>query len=131
VHGVWWMDVVFDRVASGRTTTSLMLVDDATHEPVATVPEYTNGGDPGARLLDGVCSERGAPLIIGTENGTVVTGTAVPNRAHRNAVTLRLVEPGKPSQHACVAWFDGRLHDDCCHEHWFVGQQGRQNAGSR
>ena len=36
---VWSMDFVFDRTAEGRSIKSLTVVDDATHEAVAIVPE--------------------------------------------------------------------------------------------
>ena len=38
---VWSMDFAFDRIASGRTIKCLVIVDDATHEAVAIVPEHT------------------------------------------------------------------------------------------
>jgi putative transposase len=40
--------------------------------------------------------------------------------AHRNGITLRLIEPGKPNQNAYVESFNGRLRDECLNEHWFV-----------
>jgi putative transposase len=42
------------------------------------------------------------------------------NWAHRNAVTLRPIEPGKPNQNAYVESFNGRLRDECLNEHWFT-----------
>jgi len=36
---IWSMDFVFDRTAEGRVTKCLKVVDDATHEAVAGVPE--------------------------------------------------------------------------------------------
>ncbi len=62
------MDFVFDRVASGRTIKLLVIVDDATHECVAIVPEHTIGGDHLTRILDGICAQRGAPVTIRTDN---------------------------------------------------------------
>lgn len=117
---VWSMDFVFDRVSSGRTIKSLVVVDDATHEAVAIIPEHTIGGDHLARLLDGICSQRGKPSIIRTDNGKEFTGKAMLNWAYRNAVTLRLIEPGKPNQNAYVESFNGRLRDECLNEHWFT-----------
>ncbi len=38
------MDFVFDRTAEGRSIKSLTVVDDATHEAVAIVPERAMGG---------------------------------------------------------------------------------------
>lgn len=41
---VWSMDFVFDRTAEGRVIKYLAVVDDATHEAVAIVPERAIGG---------------------------------------------------------------------------------------
>jgi len=117
---VWSMDFVFDRVASGRTIKLLVIVDDATHECVAIVPEHTIGGDHLTRILDGICAQRGAPVTIRTDNGPEFCGKAMLNWAHRRGVTLRLIEPGKPNQNAYVESFNGRLRDECLNEHWFV-----------
>jgi putative transposase len=40
--------------------------------------------------------------------------------AHRNSITLRPIEPGKPNQNAYVESFNGRLRDECLNEHWFT-----------
>jgi transposase InsO family protein len=65
---IWSMDFVFDRIASGRTLKCLAIVDDATHEAVDVVPEHTIGGDHLTRIMDGICSQRGKPTIIRTDN---------------------------------------------------------------
>jgi putative transposase len=117
---VWSMDFVFDRIATGRTLKCLTVVDDATHECVAVVPEHTIGGQHLTRILDGICSQRGRPKIIRTDNGAEFTGSAMLTWAHRNAVTLRLIEPGKPNQNAYIESFNGRLRDECLNEHWFT-----------
>jgi putative transposase len=41
---IWSMDFVFDRTAEGRVIKNLTVVDDATHEAVAIVPERAIGG---------------------------------------------------------------------------------------
>jgi putative transposase len=117
---VWSMDFMFDRVASGRTLKLLVITDDATHESVAIVPEHTIGGDHLTRILDGICSQRGKPVVIRTDNGPEFTGKAMLTWAHRNGIALRLIEPGKPNQNAYVESFNGRLRDECLNEHWFT-----------
>ena len=117
---VWSMDFVFDRVASGRTIKCLVIVDDATHEAVAIVPEHSMGGDHLVRVMEQVCSLRGRPAVIRTDNGPEFTGKAMLTWAHRNGVALRLIEPGKPNQNAYVESFNGRLRDQCLNEHWFT-----------
>ena len=52
--------------------------------------------------------------------GKEFTGKAMLNWAHRNAVTLRLIQPGKPNQNAYVESFNGRLRDECLNESWFT-----------
>lgn len=117
---VWSMDFVFDRVASGRVIKMLVIVDDATHEVVAIVPEHAIGGDHLVRILDQVCALRGRPTVIRSDNGKEFTGKAMLTWAHRNNVALRLIEPGKPNQNAYVESFNGRLRDECLNEHWFT-----------
>ncbi len=117
---IWSMDFVFDRIASGRTLKCLAIVDDATHEAVAVVPEHTIGGDYLTRIMDGICSQRGKPSVIRTDNGPEFTGKAMLTWAHRNGIALRLIEPGKPNQNAYVESFNGRLRDECLNEHWFT-----------
>ena len=117
---VWSMDFLFDRVASGRLLKLLAVVDDATHESVAIVVEHSMGGSHLVRVLDEICAQRGRPTVIRTDNGPEFTGKAMLTWAHRNAVTLRLIEPGKPNQNAYVESFNGRLRDECLNEHWFT-----------
>jgi len=117
---VWSMDFVFDRVASGRVLKCLVIVYDGTHESIAIVPERTIGGDHLTRILDGICSQRGKPVVIRSDNGPEFTGKAMLTWAHRNGIALRLIEPGKPNQNAYVESFNGRLRDECLNEHWLM-----------
>lgn len=117
---VWSMDFVFDRIASGRAIKCLVIVDDATHEAVAVLPEHSLGGDHLVRMLEEVCAVRGKPAVIRTDNGKEFTGRAMLTWAHRNGVALRLIEPGKPNQNAYVESFNGRFRDECLNEHWFT-----------
>jgi putative transposase len=117
---VWSMDFVFDRIGSGRTLKVLAIADDGTHEAVATVVEHTIGGDHLTRILDGICSQRGKPAIIRSDNGPEFTGRAMLTWAHRHGIALRLIEPGKPNQNAYIESFNGRFRDECLNEHWFT-----------
>jgi transposase InsO family protein len=110
------MDFVFDRVAGGRVIKCLAIVDDATHESLATVAEHSIGGTHLTRILDQVCSQRGRPAVIRSDNGPEFTGSALLTWAHRSNVTLRLIEPGKPNQNAYVESLNGRLRDECLNE---------------
>ena len=117
---VWSMDFVFDRIASGRSPKSLVIVDDATHESVAIVTESSMGGSHLTRVLDEICAKRGKPLVIRSDNGPEFIGKAMLNWSFRNGVALKLIEPGKPNQNAYVESFNGRFRDECLNEHWFT-----------
>jgi putative transposase len=117
---VWSMDFVFDRTAEGRVIKCLTIVDDATHESVAIVPERAIGGHPLTRILDQLGVTRGLPQVIRTDNGKEFCGRAMLTWAHEQGVTLRLIEPGKPNQNAYIESFNGRLRDECLNEHWFT-----------
>jgi putative transposase len=117
---VWSMDFVFDRTAEGRVIKCLTIVDDATHESVAIVPERAIGGHPLTRILDQLRLTRGLPQVIRTDNGKEFCGRAMLTWAHERGVTLRLIEPGKPNQNAYIESFNGRLRDECLNEHWFT-----------
>jgi len=117
---IWSMDFVFDRTAEGRVIKCLTVVDDATHESVAIVPERAIGGYALTRMLDRLAVERGLPQAIRTDNGKEFCGRAMLNWAHARSVRLFLIEPGKPNQNAYIESFNGRLRDECLNEHWFV-----------
>lgn len=119
-NAVWSMDFVFDRVAGGRAIKNLAIVDDATHEAIAVVPEHNISGRQLVRMLEDICTRRGYPKVVRTDNGKEFCGRAMLTWAHENHVLLRLIEPGKPNQNAYIESFNGRLRDECLNEHWFT-----------
>lgn len=123
---VWSMDFVFDRTAEGRIIKSLTVVDDATHEAVAIVPERAMGGQQLVRILDQLAKTRGLPKAIRTDNGKEFCSRALLTWAHALGVQLFLIEPGKPNQNAYIESFNGRFRDECLNEHWFTSMRHAQ-----
>ena len=117
---VWSADFVFDRTAEGRVLKCLTIVDDATTEAVAIVPARALGGRPVTRVLEQLAASRGLPQVLRTDNGPEFCGRALLTWAHERGLTLRLIEPGKPTQNAYVESFNGRFRDECLNEHWFT-----------
>jgi putative transposase len=117
---VWSADFVFDRTADGRVLKCLTVVDDATAESVAIVPARALGGLAVTRALDRVAATRGLPRVLRTDNGLEFCGKAMLTWAHERRVTLRLIQPGKPTQNAYIESFNGRFRDECLNEHWFT-----------
>ncbi|MDC7714201.1 IS3 family transposase [Vogesella sp. LYT5W] len=123
---VWSMDFVFDRTAEGRVIKNLTVVDDATHEAVAIVPERAMGGLHLTRVLDQLAKTRGLPKAIRTDNGKEFCSRAMLSWAHARGVQLFLIEPGKPNQNAYIESFNGRFRDECLNEHWFTSLRHAQ-----
>ena len=117
---VWSMDFVFDRTADGRVLKCLTVVDDATHEAVAIVPERAISGQWLTRIMDRLALTRGLPQAIRTDNGKEFCGRAMLAWAHERGVRLFLIQPGKPNQNAYIESFNGRFRDECLNEHWFM-----------
>lgn len=117
---VWSMDFVFDRSADGRVIKCLTVVDDATHEAVAIVPERAISSEMLTRIMDRICKERGYPQVIRTDNGKEFCGRAMLSWCYAKGVKLRLIEPGKPNQNAYIESFNGRFRDECLNENWFI-----------
>lgn len=117
---VWSMDFVFDRTAEGRVIKCLTVVDDATHEAVAVIPERAISGHALTRILDRLAVRRGLPQAIRTDNGKEFCGRAMLTWAHARGMKLFLIQPGKPNQNAYIESFNGRLRDECLNAHWFV-----------
>lgn len=114
------MDFVFDRTAEGRVIKNLTIVDDATHEAVAIVPDRAIDGLSLTRILDHLALQRGLPSALRTDNGKEFCGRAMLTWAHQRGVTLFLIEPGKPNQNAYIESLNGRFRDECLNEHWFT-----------
>lgn len=119
-NDVWSADVVFDRTAEGRVLTCLTIVDDASTEAVAVETSRSMGGLSLTRVMDQLALTRGLPRVLRTDNGPECCSRAMLTWAHAREFTLRLIEPGKPNQHAYVESFNGRLREECLNEHWFT-----------
>ncbi len=78
------------------------------------------GGPAVTRVLDHLGATRGLPRILRTDDGPGFCGRVMLPWAHERQVTLRLIEPGKPTQNACIESFNGRFRDECLNEHWFT-----------
>ena len=101
------VDFDFDRIASGRTLKCLAIVDDATPESVAVMVEHCMGGNHLMHILDGICSQRGRPAVIRSDNGSEFTSIAFTDWCERRQIQLRYIEPGKPDQNVFVERFNG------------------------
>jgi putative transposase len=120
LNEAWSADFVFGRTAEGRVVKCLAVVDDATTEAVAIVPTRALDGLPVTRALDRLAAERGLPRALRTDNTQELCGRAMLTWSQGRGVSLRLIEPGKPTQNTYIEPINGRFRDECLNEHWFT-----------
>lgn len=58
-------------------------------------------------------------MALRTDQGPEFTGKALDQWAYERGVTLKLIQPGKPTQNAFIESFNGKFRDECLNEHWF------------
>ena len=116
---VWSMDFVMDRLEDGRKLKALTIVDDFTKESVDIALDHGMSSHYVARVLDQAVRFRGKPGAIRTDQGPEFTARALDQWAYRNGVTLKLIQPGKPTQNGYIESFNGKFRDECLNEHWF------------
>ena len=117
----WALDFLHDALASGRTIRLLSVIDVFTREALALEVDTSLPGRRVVRVLDRLLGERDRPVQLVLDNGPELIGRALEEWAHRRAVALHFIDPGKPIQNAHCAGFHGRLRDECLNEHRFLG----------
>ncbi len=116
----WSLDFVSDAFACGRRFRILCVVDDFTRECLALVADTSLSGARVARELDGVLAARGKPLTVVSDSGTELTSTSILRWSRERHIEWHYIAPGKPTENAFVASFNGRLRDECLNETLFT-----------
>jgi putative transposase len=114
------MGFVSDALGDGRKSRALSIVDDFTHESPAIEVEFSLTGERVTRVLEWLATTSGLPTTIVCDNGPEFQSLALDQWAHRRAVALHFIEPGRPVQNAFAERFNGRLRDECLIESWVI-----------
>jgi len=110
---VWPIDFVMDALSNGRRLKCLTIVDDFTKEAIHIVVDHGISRLYVATALDGAARFRGYPKALRTDQGPEFTSRALDQWAYANGVTLKLVQPNKPTQNAYIESFNGKFRDEC------------------
>ena len=113
------MDFVFDELANGRRVKTLTVVDDCSKEAVQIAVDTSIPALYVTRVLDQVKAERGCQGDPHRQRPGV-RGPDDADRAARNGVELRFIQPGKPVQNAYIESFNSRFRDERLSQHWFA-----------
>jgi len=115
----WSLDFVHDQLACGRRFRIFNVVDDATRECLAAIPDTSISGRRVARELAALIERRGKPGMIVSDNGTELTSNAILTFTATHKVEWHYIAPGKPMQNGFVESFNGRMRDELLNETMF------------
>jgi len=114
------MDFVSDALFDGRRLRALTVVDAFTREALAIKVDQGIKGEQVVAVVARLALLRGAPGTIQVDNGPEFVSKALDRWAYENSVALDFSRPGKPTDNALVASFNGRLRDECLNANWFL-----------
>lgn len=124
----WSLDFVHDQMANGRRFRILNVVDDVTHECLASIPDTSISGHRVARELTVLIERRGRPSMIVSDNGTELTSHAIFAWAKDQRVEWHYIMPGKPMQNGYVESFNGKMRDELLNETLFFSLDQAREA---
>lgn len=114
------MDVVHDRLATGRRFTCFTMTDPCSKEVPVIAVDVSIGGDRVCRIRDQLFVGRPWPETVILDNGPEFAGHALDAWAFQRGITVHCIQPGKPVQNACIERVNGKFRDECLNEHWFL-----------
>ena len=115
----WSMDLVTDRLESGRPFRVLTVVDQFSRECPLLEPGVSMTGKAVAGALERLSFAGPLPRVITVDNGSEFYPQAMDSWAYRRGVQLEFIRPGKPVENAFIESFNGRLRDECLNANLF------------
>lgn len=116
---IWSMDFMHDSTVRGRKIRVLNVIDEASRQCLASIPEHGYPSWKLVRALDHLVELHGKPQIFMTDNGSEFTSRVTLKWMKKHDIRHILIEPGKPNQNAWIESFNGRMRDECLNLHLF------------
>jgi len=117
---VWAMDFMSDQLFDGRRIRILTIVDAFSRlSPAIDVRQSYRGSDV-VETLERVARVHGKPRTIRVDNGPEFICKPLDLWAYLNGVTLDFSQPGKPTDNAFIASFNGSFRAECLNACWFL-----------
>lgn len=117
---VWTYDFVADQTEDGRMLRFLSVVDEFTRESLALDVERSMGAVEVIAVLGRLIAERGAPLLLRSDNGGEFIAHSVQRWLAEAHVETAYIAPGSPWENAYVESFNGKLRDELLNRELFA-----------
>ena len=109
---VWSYDFVEDKTIDGRKIRFLNIIDEFSHECLASVPRRSWHTNDVIELLAGVMLLNGTPEYLRSDNGPEFTARKVREWLSRAEVITTFIEPGSPWENGYCESFNARMRDE-------------------
>ena len=109
---VWSYDFLEDRTVDGRKLRWLNLIDESTHECLASVPRRGWRSQDVIEALSDVILLRGAPEYIRSDNGPEFIAHKLRKWLMDLGVVTTYIEPGSPWENGYCESFNARMRDE-------------------
>jgi transposase InsO family protein len=109
---VWSYDFVEDRTMDGRKIRFLNIIDEATHECLASVPKRNWRSVDVIEVLSGIMILRGCPEYIRSDNGPEFIAKKLRQWLSKLGVITTYIEPGSPWENGYIESFNARMRDE-------------------
>jgi transposase InsO family protein len=108
---VWSYDFIEDKTMDGRKARWLNIIDEYTHECLASVPRRSWRGSNVISVLSEIMILRGAPEYIRSDNGPEFIAKNLRKWLSDVGVITTYIEPGSPWENGYIESFNSRMRD--------------------
>lgn len=109
---VWSYDFVEDRTTDGRKIRFLNVIDEFTHECLASVPRRSFRGNDVIEVLADIMVRRGCPEYLRSDNGSEFIAKRLRHWLSNLGVITTYIEPGSPWENGYCESFNARMRDE-------------------
>jgi len=108
----WSADFMSDSMENGRQIRIFNIIDDFNREALWIDPGYSYPSQHVVRALEIVSVDRKLPHQIRVDNGPEFLSKTFLNYCNKNGITIKYIQPGKPTQNAYVERFNRLFRED-------------------
>lgn len=109
---VWSYDFVEDKTADGKKIRFLNIIDEYTHECLASLPRRSWRNNDVIEVLSGLMIIKGCPEYIRSDNGSEFTAKRIREWLADVGVITAYIEPGSPWENGYCESFNARMRDE-------------------
>jgi putative transposase len=123
----WSMDFMHDVLMNGRTVRILNIIDDYNREALSIEADYSHSGSSVTQVLERIISYKGKPNEIRCDNGPEFLSYALVDYCSKRNITLKYIQPGKPTQNAFIERFNRSYREDVLDAYLFENLEQLQD----